>query len=768
MDRIEEAVRGSLRDRADDVEPTPQLYRRVQRRTARRRAWRVWGAAVAGVAAVAAAVVVVPDLVTGTRTPPIADDPPETMMDEGVPDAGGFDPTLPDVALVGRADGTVDLVDVAGEDGAVTIAEVATTEDTDGSVGRVTEIVTAPGGTPTSFRAVVVRERGDTSEVLVLDAEGDGGTRAFGMMAEELGGSAVPQVAISPAGDRLAVLEATGDGARTDVKIVPIEPDGTIAVGEAEVVTTLDGADRLLSWSGDASAAGSVLVVQTVTGEVSGLSLSRREGGFAVVGTRDVEVGRDAEPGMGVVDVVPTAQLPGSPDDPTFEVRGSGEDGMIVYTSERSTYGVSTARGLGDRGIVVEPGAQLVFDARGQRALFGDGDRAFVLTVDDREPADRSDEDIAEGPSRFSVTAELDGVTAGALLGGFATAEDAGLVPDGAASPSGQDAASGDLVGIGDGIVVADERVVTLIAPDGTDQELVAFPARGESTVLDLAVRPGSTADDLTVAITTQAEGTYDVRWLRVVDGQVDTTIDPEGTDFPAPSVDAGPFPLATPVVEGGVVPSPAWAPDGSLLAVVVQPEEDAPSELRVVGWNDGPSADASLSATFPLDTAPDLALAARQWIETGEGDVLLLADPMRGASASLPLERQPDGAVGLPDGSAPEITNPGPNQSTLDLAAAGHLDVGGVDTQLLRGEDGSVTLLLEAADASSPDVQEDRRRVDVTDLAGPRDLPVLAAWGDALLVALDPAEPRLVDRTTGELHPVPIDREVIAADAIR
>jgi hypothetical protein len=55
MDRVEQLVRDSLRARAEDVEPTPHLYRGVQERIARRRrrtlaAWVPAGAVALGVA----------------------------------------------------------------------------------------------------------------------------------------------------------------------------------------------------------------------------------------------------------------------------------------------------------------------------------------------------------------------------------------------------------------------------------------------------------------------------------------------------------------------------------------------------------------------------------------------------------------------------------------------------------------------------------------------------------------------------------------------
>ncbi len=308
---------------------------------------------------------------------------------------------------------------------------------------------------------------------------------------------------------------------------------------------------------------------------------------------------------------------------------------------------------------------------------------------------------------------------------------------------------------LGDGLVVADDTTVSLIRADGSSQELVTFPAEGESTVVDVAVRPGSTATDLTVAITTRAEGTFDVRWLRVVDGEVATDIDPVGTDFPAPPIEgANGFPLGVPDLQDGREPAAVWSPDGDLLAAVVRPSEGAPLELRTIGWTDGgPSDDPNLAATFALDT--DRSLTVRRWVWTDDTDAvaregaLLLLDELAGEAFTVRLDRQGDGAPAIP------ASNP------LTPVGEGVLDIvvgqGGTFDGALRPGPGGVVLEVGDATVELP-----------SEAAGPRAAGRVAVVGGSVLVVLDPASPLLVDLATGRSRAAPIDGEVVAADAIR
>jgi hypothetical protein len=95
MDRLEELLRASLSERADDVEPTPVLWDRVQRRITRRR-WLTATAWVAGGAAAAlAAATVLPSVLSSDVQPDIADRPPSAVVspqDDATPTPGGPTP----------------------------------------------------------------------------------------------------------------------------------------------------------------------------------------------------------------------------------------------------------------------------------------------------------------------------------------------------------------------------------------------------------------------------------------------------------------------------------------------------------------------------------------------------------------------------------------------------------------------------------------------------------------------------------------------------
>ena len=218
--------------------------------------------------------------------------------------------------------------------------------------------------------------------------------------------------------------------------------------------------------------------------------------------------------------------------------------------------------------------------------------------------------------------------------------------PDGdGADPAGdgEDPATG-VAGpdLGQGLVVANGPELLLVEPDGTTRTLYTFPSEGHSTIAGVSVRPGSTPEDLTVALLTQAEGMYDVRWLRAVDGGSD------GAQlFEHPEAQLG-----TPI-EDGNVPHPVWSPEGDLLAFV-STAPDGSDELTVIGWDeDAPTDDPNRAiASFGVDAET---LRAEQWVWTDDAEgvarqgELLLSDPAGDGLYALPLERQGDGAVALP-----------------------------------------------------------------------------------------------------------------------
>lgn len=631
MDPIEQRVRDSLRQRADDVDAATSAYTDVERHIARHRRRRAAGWTVAGVAAVAAAVAIVPNLLAiGDPAPPeVAETPDDPLI---VPEATD-EPTH---ALVGLSDGTITLVDLEDE------------QRTDLSLRDDAEVVSmsvSPGATPQDFVAAYVAEFEDRAELrtqvrsTATGTQTDAGT---GIDVTDLPGATgdATSVAVSPDGGWLAfTVPAAEAGAAPAVYAAPI--DAATARIEIDQVVGLqatasgdpsDAIAELLEWSGDVGADGDVSHLWVrgepagdgETGQVARLAIERTDDGFAV-GRFETRVAPE-----GAVDV-----------STGFRADADGELWVLDRDAEDRPR-VS----LGGREIAVDLDAEeLTIDARGDTALLLLDGTALLA----RFPSG--------GGAMLDDLLEGETVTTGALFGG-ATSTGAAPTPE-RTTPDDVD----DTTVAGRGVVTADDTTVTLERADGSTQELVTFPVEGESTVVSLAVRPGSTEDRLVVAIVTRAAGIFDVRWLRVEDGEVDTRIDPAGTDFPAPPigaglpVGAGDLPLSVPDTQDGGQLSTAWSPEGDLLVMAYRDEVDGPLRLSTIGWDlNGPRPDANQAASFTLDDHLPLTLRRWVWTDTGGGAArsgeLLLVDRSAREGHRIAFERQGDGAPGIPAGA--------------------------------------------------------------------------------------------------------------------
>jgi len=124
---LEERLRASLQARADDVEPTPALWARVEDKAMRRNRWRVGVMALGAAAAIAVAVVAVPMLFNGPfrvdDMPPAATptEPQVTEPGPGVtetePEPGGDDSLKPFLVVT---DGVTLFLDAGADGGAMT------------------------------------------------------------------------------------------------------------------------------------------------------------------------------------------------------------------------------------------------------------------------------------------------------------------------------------------------------------------------------------------------------------------------------------------------------------------------------------------------------------------------------------------------------------------------------------------------------------------------------------------------------------------------
>jgi hypothetical protein len=209
-------------------------------------------------------------------------------------------------------------------------------------------------------------------------------------------------------------------------------------------------------------------------------------------------------------------------------------------------------------------------------------------------------------------------------------------------------------------IVQADARSVVLRT--GVEEQLLLdLPAEGESTVLEVAVRPGSTADDLTAVVATTAEGFTDLRWVEVVDGQVQDPVVLEGA-----YASAG---LADGAVE---LRGMTWSPSGDrLLWVEGVPGE--PSVLRASGWDGGPGTGdtATDNVGFGLPSGFEGRLV--DVVDAGGGRVVarFVSPDDDGGWYRWVLEVQADGALAAPTAEPELVTSPVGEGGVTALAGA-------------------------------------------------------------------------------------------------
>lgn len=160
MDRIEELVRDSLQTRARDVEPTPALWREVERRIERRRRHRVLTWSLAGAAAAAAALLVMPAMVGLVTTP----DVPEIAPLEEAPAPAGA--TVPAHAVVVGTDGQTGLLDLRTRD----------VTDLGGFLGRAGDTAVSAPSTPAELSFAIALERDGNEHQYLISEAGRGGS----------------------------------------------------------------------------------------------------------------------------------------------------------------------------------------------------------------------------------------------------------------------------------------------------------------------------------------------------------------------------------------------------------------------------------------------------------------------------------------------------------------------------------------------------------------------------------------------------------------
>jgi hypothetical protein len=675
MSRIEDLVRGSLRQRAEDVEPTPALWREVDRRIARRRRLHVTSWSVSLVAAALAAFLVVPGLL-----------------------AGG-DRNGPEIEPMGPAVGVVPSIAAVVGDGGLALLDLTTGERTtlDATVdGPVHQLVVRPGSTAEHFDLAVVH-----------GPEGAGATTTWVYMRPE-GGLAItadesdidgflPTIRWSPTGSHLAYTVAGEDGrVRLFVQPAPTGPelvekgreqedaantlDEPGRVPSSTWIGTLGVGDLLLDWVLTGQRGSSELWVRRADDTVGVLPLQAEGSSFVAGGDGGSLVadawggGTEASMVREVVAAVSSDPAAGTGGPPLYLLAPGTQDGVSLYWSgpvaasgESPVVEVPLDPPVGDADL-----ADLWLDAEQDAVLVGDGQRTWLFSHD------------GDGDRLAPVQLPED-ITAGALFdaGRAAADEDTAQIEpepspdDPEPSSDAQESSSDDPgpslddrePGIDEPEPGADGDAVTrapfteplltvagsrlrLLRVDGSEQTY-ELNLEGEAHVAGLAVRPGSTPDDLTVLVLTVADGIWDLWDVRILDEQL--TRDPVPGEFlSGMNAAAG---------EGVGVRGPVWAPDGSAFAWTGSGSRA--NQLHIVGWDEGPgtgrTADDNAAFELPRELEGAVLHGWRSVPSSPDGPErfrmdFTQVDRPEGAF-SLVIERQGDGAWAIPSpGAGPLI----------------------------------------------------------------------------------------------------------------
>ncbi len=379
MHRIEDLVRDSLRQRAEDVEPTPALWRGVDRRIARRRRFRVTSWAMAAVAAALTAFVVVPGLL------------------------GDTDPSGLEIEPMGPATGLVPATAVVAAEGELWLLDLATGERT--SLERnnpepVEQIAVAPGSTLDDYRIAVVQTNPQGGAQLTFDYGPDAGGVTGILEAHAVEHDFVPTITWSPDGEFVAyTVPGDDDEANVVIEAAPAGFDGFLEPREAAGVGAIGEHDVLLDWVGPVAAAGDVseLWVRRNDDTVAILEVEALGHSDAFVPLSDglptVRGGWGGNPDVFVTDVAAAVAA-----DPNGEVAGLRT--YLLAPGRQTGPSLFWAAGVGvvggDRPPVELPPAEvplggvvgdadldaLWLDAAQDAALIGDGERTWLFTHD--------------------------------------------------------------------------------------------------------------------------------------------------------------------------------------------------------------------------------------------------------------------------------------------------------------------------------------------------------------------------------------------------
>lgn len=310
-----------------------------------------------------------------------------------------------------------------------------------------------------------------------------------------------------------------------------------------------------------------------------------------------------------------------------------------------------------------------------------------------------------------------------------AVASDGAVASEGPVAPTpSADPAPGAIASDAGGILYSDGDSIYVAGLDGA----IRFtPAQGEGTsiITDLAVLPGGAVDDLTMAyrydVTVDDDDCGDISWTRVVG--------------PDNNVAGGGLPGVSTSQTGDCLGAPVFTSDGSALAWLAE-LGDGGVALQTLDWTPEGPAEGSLT-TFPLqlDGLPDAELV--HWdlsvppppadvAASGTVAIRATADGVVGLY-ELPVERQADGALALPNPSTPTPAGPDPVVGGAPFDRAARWSAVALPTQDAEPVVGLVVQPQTSASEAPPRTAE-------TDLHLAQDAtPFLDVIGDTALVGV-------------------------------
>lgn len=613
MNDLEQRLRSSLQARADDVEATPQLWEEVNRRV-RRNAWQtglLWAAgATAAAAAAVVAIVVIPGVLETPDQDVVVDPvPTETATDV----APTEDPTEDPGPATGGA--PTHLVTASDREIVVTTLDGQAVDtlvnyDSPEFEGAIQSVAVRPGSTlddlVVAFTVVV---EGDV-EVRVVERGGD-----WQQVDETHTGwfeIVPPQAVWSPDGSRLAWIDTT-DG-QVELKAAEWAEDG---FGDAAPMGSADGLAelQLQEWleQGRIQAIANGLSLRTITldgRQVTGVDPSRPD--TTVLDTATTTAGTYTL----VIPRPDVSEEQGDAESAVPELQFAPADGSSTRSlplPDAMTIGTAQPQGMW-------------VDAQQDRAVVGWGGLAWVVGLDG-------------SPS------QLPGQVNAAALFGNGTAEPSPEPTTSETAAPTDDPGATSVEG-GPFLVVTEGEM--LLVDDGSQRVVMDWPDDDEFKPARAEVRPGSTPDDLVAIVLSAGEGETELGWIEVRGGElIDYRRFPDAYQMNRP-------------LDGASVSVPVWSPDGDYVGWVEEATDesfDSSSSfgLRFVGWNQGPGTGetATDNTSFALDgfrEEDDVVLDQWVWNSDSEG-MLTFRTQRDGVSgyATMPVERQPDGALAFP-----------------------------------------------------------------------------------------------------------------------